>query len=235
MLQSTNKNIDANLYKPSKKKLHCVDSGDYWPTSIKETIQRSTFLTIMEYTANIMEKNEVISSLLRMFAMFEIRLSYKKVILDVIYLKCINCKRETGLDLKTSSLIFDEITTKFLLNAILHHVGMSWIIISNKEMKYDMDKNNHHYWLNKGPWYSTPICLRLHGSTFEDFIKQARTDRYNFMCSLVAHDKIQPDYEDDEISLGDRSIPKDATPESLGALGATINFIDIWLKLFLEN
>ena len=46
---------------------------------------------------------------------------------------------------------------------------------------------------------------------------------------------MQPDYEDDEISLGDRSIPKDATPKALTALGATINFIDIWLKLFLEN
>ena len=30
------------------------------------------------------------------------------------------------------------------------------------------------------------------------------------MCSLVAHDKIQPNYKDDEISIGDRSIPKDA-------------------------
>ena len=70
---------------------------------------------------------------------------------------------------------------------------------------------------------------------FEYFSAQARTYIYNIMCPLVAHDKMQPYYEDDEISLGDRSIPKDATPESLGALGATINFIDIWLKLFLEN
>ena len=28
------------------------------------------------------------------------------------------------------------------------------------------------------------------------------------MCSLVEHDKIQIAYEDDEISIGDRSIPK---------------------------
>ena len=75
--------------------------------------------------------------------MFEIRLSYKEGILDVISLKCIKCKRETGLDLKINSFVFDEIITKFVLNAILHHVGMSWIIISNKEIKYDMDKINH--------------------------------------------------------------------------------------------
>ena len=58
--------------------------------------------------------------------------------------------------------------------------------------------------MNKGTWYNKDICSRLHGSLFEDFITHARTDRYNIMCYLVAHDKIQPDYEDDEISLGDR-------------------------------
>ena len=66
-----------------------------------------------------------------------------------------------------------------------------------------MDKNNHQDWLNKGPWYNTSICLKLHGSRFEDFITQARTDRYNLMCSLVAHDKLQPDYKNDESSIGD--------------------------------
>ena len=29
------------------------------------------------------------------------------------------------------------------------------------------------------------------------------------------------------------SIPKDATTKTLKSLGATLNFIDIWLKLFL--
>ena len=55
------------------------------------------------------------------------------------------------------------------------------------------------------------------------------------MCSLVVHDKMQPNHEDDESSLGDRTIPKDATTTALKALGATINFIDIWLKLFLDH
>ena len=102
---------------------------------------------------------------------------------------------------------FDEMINKFVLNAILHHVRMSWIINYNKEMKYETDKNNHQDWLNKGPWYNTSICLKLHGSMFEYFITHARTYRYNLMCSLVAHDKIQPAYEYDKISIGDRSIP----------------------------
>ena len=78
--------------------------------------------------------------------------------------------------------------SKFLLNKILHHVGMSWIICSNKEMKYEIDKSNHPYWLNKGLWYKTAICSRLPRNLFEDFITQARTNSCNLMCYLVAHD-----------------------------------------------
>ena len=84
-----------------------------------------------------------------------------------------------------------------MLNAILHHIGMSWIISSNQEMEYEMDKNNHQYWLNKSTWYNTSICSKLHGSRFEDFITQAGTYIYNLMCSLVSHDILQLDYKDD--------------------------------------
>ena len=98
---------------------------------------------------------------------------------------------------------------------MLHHVGMSWIISSNQEMEYEMDKTNHQDWLNKGPWYNTSICQKLNGSRFDDFITQARTDIYNIMCSLVAHDKMQPDYKDDESSNGDRSISDNATSKAL--------------------
>ena len=188
----------------------------------------------MEHTANIMKTNTgLISSLLKVFAMFELCLNFYEEKLDVIYIRCINCKREACLYLQ--NITFDDMITKFVLNTILHHVGMSWIISSNKEMKYEIDKNNHQDWLNKGPWYNTSICLKFHGSMFEDFITHARTDRYNIMCYLVTHDKIQQAYEYDEISIGDRSIPKDATTTALKALVATINFIDIWLKLFLDH
>ena len=96
-----------------------------------------------------------------------------------------------------------------------------------------MDENNHQVWLNKGPWYNISICSKLHGSKFEDFITQAGTDRYNIMCSLVAHDKLKLYYKDDESSIGDRSIPDNAITKALEALCDTINFIDICLKLFL--
>ena len=76
--------------------------------------------------------------------MFEIRLSYEDEKLYVVSIKCINCKREIGLNSETIfSWVYDEIITNYLLNAIFHHVGMSWIISSNQEMEYEMDKNNH--------------------------------------------------------------------------------------------
>ena len=98
-----------------------------------------------------------------------------------------------------------------------------------------MEINNHQDWLNKGSWYNKSICSKLHGSRFEDFITKARTDRYNLMCYLVDHNKLQIDHKDDESSIGDRAIPDSATTKTLEALGATINFIDIWLKLFHEK
>ena len=92
-------------------------------------------------------------------------------------------------------------------------------------------KSNNLYWLNKGPWYNKHICSKLHGINFEDFVTQARTDRYNIKCSLVAHYRLEPYYKDDESSIGDRVIPNDTTIKTLDSLGATFNFIDIWLKL----
>ena len=65
--------------------------------------------------------------------MFEIGLSYGEKDLDTLSLKCINCKRETGLDPETTfTWFYDEIITKFVLNAMLHHVGMSLLISSNQ-------------------------------------------------------------------------------------------------------
>ena len=86
----------------------------------------------MEHTANIMEKNNGITlSLLKVFSMFELRLNYKEGKLDVISIGCINCKIETGLYLKNTT--FDEMITKFVLNSLSHHVGISWIIRSQKK------------------------------------------------------------------------------------------------------
>ena len=98
-----------------------------------------------------------------------------------------------------------------------------------------MNKTNHLDWLNKGPWHNRNICYKLHGSRFEDFITQERTDIYNLICYLVAHDRLQLYYKNDENIIGYREIPDNSTIKTLEALGANFNFIDIWLKLLREN
>ena len=55
------------------------------------------------------------------------------------------------------------------------------------------------------------------------------------MCSLVDHDIMQDNKQDDESSLRDREIPKDSTVKALNSLGATFNLIDIWLYNFREK
>ena len=52
----------------------------------------------MEHTENIMKINKgIITALLKEFAMFELRLIGDKEILDVIAIRCIHTKKETGL------------------------------------------------------------------------------------------------------------------------------------------
>ena len=61
----------------------------------------------MEYTGNDMKNDNHLTSLLKMFSMFEIRLSVGDVDLDSVSLKCTYCKRETGLknlDLRSSMI-----------------------------------------------------------------------------------------------------------------------------------
>ena len=121
------KNMNANMYKPSgKRKFNCVDNQKHWPASMKDKIQWFTFITIMEHTANKMqEDNGIISSLLKMFSMFEIILSFGDEDLDALFINGINCKIETGLDSETIfNWVYDEIVTKYVLNGMLHHVGM---------------------------------------------------------------------------------------------------------------
>ena len=81
------------------------------------------------------DDTQLMSKFSNMFSMFEIRLSYGDKYLDTLCLKCINCKKETVLNSETTfTWVYDEVINKFLLNAMLHHVGMSWIIISNQEI-----------------------------------------------------------------------------------------------------
>ena len=86
---------------------------------------------------------------------------------------------------------YNEIITQFLLNTMLHHVGMSWIIETNQQLKYDIDKHNLD-WITGGPWYNTYICKKFDRTVFENCIRNARTDRCKLMCYIDVHEKQQP-------------------------------------------
>ena len=76
---------------------------EHWLASIKSTIQWFCFHDIMEHIGIIMQDDtHLISSLLKMFSMFEIRLRYGEKDLDTLCLKCINFKKETGLNSETN-------------------------------------------------------------------------------------------------------------------------------------
>ena len=83
---------------------------------------------------------------------------------------------KTGLYMKSININYKDIITLFVLIKVLHHVGMSWIIITNKHLEYDMNKHNQDS-ITGGTWYNTSNCKKLHGKVFEEFIRNARTDR----------------------------------------------------------
>ena len=86
-----------------------------------------------------------------------------------------------------------------------------------------------------GPWYNTYICKKLHGKFVEGFIKNARTDRHNTMCSIDAYKKEDWSSCDNVISGADFPLPSNITTESLVFLGSTIYSIGCWLKALEHN
>ena len=159
----------------------------YWPTIIKEVINWFTFLNIMDYTANkIYNEIKLLPSLLEKTSMSQMCFCYNKEPDDkndvkIVAIWCSNCGRETGLSMKNINTNYKDITTSFVLNAVLHHVVMSWIIETHKQLKYDMDKHNIN-WITCGSWYNTSICEKLHRTAFEKYVRNALSERYNLMC-----------------------------------------------------
>ena len=118
---------------------------------------------------------------------------------------------------------------------MLHHVGMSWIIEIHEKLRYDMYKHNIE-WMTGVPWYNTSICKKSHGKVFDVFIRNSRTDRYNIMCYIDAHEKYhQSSSCYDDSSGGGSPLPTNLTTEAFVSLGATIDLIGCWLKALEHN
>ena len=86
-----------------------------------------------------------------------------------------------------------------------------------------------------GPWYNKSICKKLHGKVFKGFIRNARTDRYNIMCSIYIYEKYHQSSIDDGSSGGGFPLLTNSTTEALDSLGATIYFMGCWIKDLEHN
>ena len=51
--------------------------------------------------------------------------------METVAIRCTNCGKETGLSMKNMNTNYNDMVPKFLLNKMLHHVGMSWMIEKN--------------------------------------------------------------------------------------------------------
>ena len=67
------------------------------------------------------------------------------------------------------------------------------------------------YWITGGPWYNTYICKKIHGNVFEEFVRNSRTDRYNLMSYINAHEKNNPSEHYYGSSSGGYTIPLNST------------------------
>ena len=66
---------------------HNIDDFEHWPASIKSNPQWFHFHAIMEYTGNIIQDDtHLMSSILKMFSMYKIRLIYGDKYFDVFSL-----------------------------------------------------------------------------------------------------------------------------------------------------
>ena len=75
---------------------------------------------------------------------------------NIIAIRCISCGKETGLSTNNMNTKYKDTTTSFVLNTLLHHVGMSQIIDTHEQLKYAMDKNSPSL-MTGGPWYNISI------------------------------------------------------------------------------
>ena len=73
------------------------------------------------------------------------------------------------IDVDLLEINYQEIITNIVLNTILHHVGMIWIIENHEYLKYDMDIQNSDC-LTGGPLYNTYICNKIYENYLRDLL-----------------------------------------------------------------
>ena len=62
-----------------------------------------------------------------------------KQTVEKVTIRCSNCGKETMIDVDILYTTYQEIITTFVLNTMLHHVGMLRIIENHEQLKYDTE------------------------------------------------------------------------------------------------
>ena len=57
-------------------------------------------------------------------------------------IRCSNCGKETIIYVDNLNTTYQDTIKTFVLNTMLHRVGMLWIIETHEQLQYDMDKRN---------------------------------------------------------------------------------------------
>ena len=81
----------------------------------------------------------------------------------------------------------EDLITPFVSNMVFQHIGLFWIIQSNKNLSLDI-QNIYPSWILNGSCYNTTIFLRYHLLVFEDYFTTSKHDKYYLICSIKAHE-----------------------------------------------
>ena len=82
----------------------------------------------------------------------------------------------------------------------------------------------------------THIFVKKYMETcLKDLLEMQRTERYNIMCSIDAHENINTSEHYDGIRGGGYPLPSNSATEALDFLRETIDFIGCWLKDLEHN
>ena len=100
----------------------------------------------MDFTADKIENDiNLFPSLLKFFTMFKIKCWWNKKEKDdpkqtpeKFAIRYTSYGKETMIYLDILETYYQEIITYFVLNTMLHHVGMIWMIENHEDLKYDM-------------------------------------------------------------------------------------------------
>ena len=89
------------------------------------------------------------------------------------------------IDMDILDTTYQYIIKILVLNTMLHHVVMLWIIEIHEQLQYDMDKQNSE-WMTCGPWYDTYICKNYMEKCLRNLLEmQELTDIIS--CVLLVH------------------------------------------------